>query len=192
MWRISALKVYLKLNQKLVLITLSTHGKPSLNMKKKIWSNHPISRNILLQNSLGRNPPNFWVGNLENRWLHKFILTLSDLYHALLWFSLLHCHVPEWKPNVIYFWAVNKSHKFESLLELGHSIFAVQVSNYNSLNNTIYSLLLNPILGIFHVVKKIICFFSFLPTTIMAPNLVFKILRVQTKTLWKIRKGIHI
>ena len=34
-WRISALKVYLKLNQKEVLINLSTHGKPSLKMKKK-------------------------------------------------------------------------------------------------------------------------------------------------------------
>ena len=30
-----ALKVYLKLNQKLLLITLSIHGKPSLNMQKK-------------------------------------------------------------------------------------------------------------------------------------------------------------
>ena len=34
-WKISALKVYLKLNQKVVLITLSTHDKPSLNMQKK-------------------------------------------------------------------------------------------------------------------------------------------------------------
>ena len=33
--RISALKVYLKLNQKVVLKTLSTHDKPSLNMQKK-------------------------------------------------------------------------------------------------------------------------------------------------------------
>ena len=33
--RISALKVYLKLNQKVVLITLSTHDKPSLNMQEK-------------------------------------------------------------------------------------------------------------------------------------------------------------
>jgi hypothetical protein len=35
----------LKLNQKLVLITLSTHGKSSSNMKKN-WSNCPISRDI--------------------------------------------------------------------------------------------------------------------------------------------------
>ena len=34
-WRISALKVYLKLNQKVVLTDVSTHGKPSLNMQKK-------------------------------------------------------------------------------------------------------------------------------------------------------------
>ena len=34
-WRISALKVYLKLNQKVVRITLSTYDKPSLNMQKK-------------------------------------------------------------------------------------------------------------------------------------------------------------
>ena len=33
--RISALKVYLKLNQKVVGITLSTYDKPSLNMQKK-------------------------------------------------------------------------------------------------------------------------------------------------------------
>ena len=33
-WRISALKVYLKLNQKLVLITFSTHEKPSWNVQK--------------------------------------------------------------------------------------------------------------------------------------------------------------
>ena len=39
----------MKLNQNLVLITLSTHGKPSLNMQKKIWSNHPIPRDIQLQ-----------------------------------------------------------------------------------------------------------------------------------------------
>ena len=30
-----ALKVYLKLNQREVPITLNTHGKPSLNMQKK-------------------------------------------------------------------------------------------------------------------------------------------------------------
>ena len=35
MWRISALKVYLKLNQK-VPITLSTHGKPNSNMQKNL------------------------------------------------------------------------------------------------------------------------------------------------------------
>ena len=69
-WRISALKVYFKLNQKVVLITLCTHGKPSLNMQ--------ISRDIQLQNFQGRNPSNFLVANLENWWLHKFILTLSD------------------------------------------------------------------------------------------------------------------
>ena len=40
-WRISALKVYLKLNQKVVRITLSTYDKPSLNMQK-IGSNCPI------------------------------------------------------------------------------------------------------------------------------------------------------
>ena len=34
-WRISALKVYLKFYQQLVLITLSTHGKNSLNIQKK-------------------------------------------------------------------------------------------------------------------------------------------------------------
>ena len=28
---------------------MSTHGKPSLNMQKKSWSNHPISRDIQLQ-----------------------------------------------------------------------------------------------------------------------------------------------
>ena len=39
----------MKLNQKLVLITLSTHGKPNLNMQKDIWSNHPIPRDIQLQ-----------------------------------------------------------------------------------------------------------------------------------------------
>ena len=33
-WEITALKVYLKLNQKVVRITLSTYHKPSLNMKK--------------------------------------------------------------------------------------------------------------------------------------------------------------
>ena len=35
---ISALKVYLKLNQKLVRITLSTYDKPRLNMQKKMGS----------------------------------------------------------------------------------------------------------------------------------------------------------
>ena len=34
--RISALKVYLKFNKKLVLITLSTHGKSSFNMQKHL------------------------------------------------------------------------------------------------------------------------------------------------------------
>ena len=34
-WRISALKVHLKINQKLIIITLSTNGKSSLNLKKK-------------------------------------------------------------------------------------------------------------------------------------------------------------
>ena len=78
-WRISALKVYSKLNQKVIRIILSTYDKPSLNMQKKIGSNCPISRDIQLQNFQGRNPSNFWVANLENRWLHKFILTLSSL-----------------------------------------------------------------------------------------------------------------
>ena len=37
------------------------------------------SRDIQLQNFQGRNPSNFWVGNLENKWLHKLVQTLSDL-----------------------------------------------------------------------------------------------------------------
>ena len=45
---------------------------------KKNESNCPISRDIQLQNFQGRNPSNFWVANLENQWLHKFIPTLSD------------------------------------------------------------------------------------------------------------------
>ena len=59
-------------------VYLLTHGKPSLNMQKKLVK-YPISRDIQLQNFQGRNPSNFWVGNLENWWLHKFTLTLSDL-----------------------------------------------------------------------------------------------------------------
>ena len=35
-WRISALKVYLKLKQKVVKIILSIYDKPSLNMQKKL------------------------------------------------------------------------------------------------------------------------------------------------------------
>ena len=46
---------------------------------KKIGSNCPISRDIQLQNFQGRNTSNFLVATLENQWLHKFILTLSDL-----------------------------------------------------------------------------------------------------------------
>ena len=64
----------------MALITLSSHDKPSLSIQNKIWSNHPISRDIQLQNFQGINPSNFWVGNLENRWLHKSVLILSDLY----------------------------------------------------------------------------------------------------------------
>ena len=75
-WTISALKVFLKLNQTVVLITFSTHDKPSWNVQKILIK----SRDIQLQNFQGRNPSNFWVGNLENRCLHKFVLTLSDLY----------------------------------------------------------------------------------------------------------------
>ena len=56
--RISALKVYLKLNQKVVKTTLSTYDKPSLNMQK-IGTNCPISRGIQLKNFQGRNPSNF-------------------------------------------------------------------------------------------------------------------------------------
>ena len=66
-WRISDQKVYLKLNQKVVLTDVSTHGKPSLNMQKKVWWDCPISRDIELQNFHGRNPSNFWVANLENQ-----------------------------------------------------------------------------------------------------------------------------
>ena len=40
-WRISALKVGLKLNQKVVRIFLSTYDKPSLNIKKKLDSGFP-------------------------------------------------------------------------------------------------------------------------------------------------------
>ena len=61
-------------------MTLSAHGKPSLNMQN-IGSNCPIFRGIELQNFQGRNPWNFWVSNLENRWLHKSTQTLSDLYN---------------------------------------------------------------------------------------------------------------
>ena len=42
-WRISALKVYLQLNQKAARITLTKYDKPSLNMQKQIWANCPIS-----------------------------------------------------------------------------------------------------------------------------------------------------
>jgi hypothetical protein len=35
--RISALKVYLKFNKKGILVILSTHGKPSLNMQKRLF-----------------------------------------------------------------------------------------------------------------------------------------------------------
>ena len=82
-WRISALKVYLKLNHKVVLITLSTHGKPSLNMQKQsgqivlcldIFNFKTFRAEILQIFEL--------VIYLENWWLHKFILTLSDLYQS--------------------------------------------------------------------------------------------------------------
>ena len=48
----------LKLNQKVVKITLSTYDKPSLNMQKN-GSDCPISRDIQFQNFQGRNPSNF-------------------------------------------------------------------------------------------------------------------------------------
>ena len=78
LWEITALKVYLKLNQKVIRITLSTYDEPSLNMQNKIGSSCPIFRNILHQNFQGKSFK-FWVANLENRWLHKFIQTLFDL-----------------------------------------------------------------------------------------------------------------
>ena len=87
-WRISPLKVYLKLNQKVVLITLSTHDKTSLNMQKDLVK---FSKDIQLQNFQGRNFSNFWVGNLGNRWLHKFILTLSDLWNCPLFLGQFFC-----------------------------------------------------------------------------------------------------
>ena len=68
----------MKLNQKVVRVTLSTNDKPTLNMIKN-GSNCPIFRDIQLQTFQGRNPSNVWVANLENQWLHKFVLDLSDL-----------------------------------------------------------------------------------------------------------------
>ena len=80
-WRISALKVYLKGNQKVVHTTniFSTQGKPSLTIQKN-WSNCPISRDIQHQNFKGRNPSNCWAGNLKNHWLHKFSLTFRQIW----------------------------------------------------------------------------------------------------------------
>ena len=77
--RISALKVYLKLNQKVVRVTLSTNDKPSLNMQKKIGQIVLYLQIFNFKTFRARNPSNFGVANLENRWLYKFILTLSDL-----------------------------------------------------------------------------------------------------------------
>ena len=46
--------------------------------KEQVKSSY-IYRDIQLQNFTARNPHDIFVGNLEIRWLHKFILTLSDL-----------------------------------------------------------------------------------------------------------------
>ena len=58
-------------------------------------------------NFSGRNPSNFWVANLENRWLHKIILTLADLYEAYC--SLLYLRatraIAQYCVGVFYFWA---------------------------------------------------------------------------------------
>jgi hypothetical protein len=52
--------------KKEVLITLSAHGKLSLNGYAKILSNRPTSGDIQLQNFQGRNSYNIFVGNLKN------------------------------------------------------------------------------------------------------------------------------
>jgi hypothetical protein len=57
----SALKVYLKPNQKIVRITFSTYDKPSLKMQKN-WVKLSYSTSKLS----GHNLSNFWVANLEN------------------------------------------------------------------------------------------------------------------------------
>ena len=45
---------------------------------KKIWSNHPISRDIQLQNFHGRNPSNFWVKLVI--WKINYIINSFWLY----------------------------------------------------------------------------------------------------------------
>ena len=79
------LKLYLKVNQKVITIILSTYDKPSLNMQKQLdqivlW----LEIGIQLQNFKGRNPPNFWVAIWKiGDFINSFWLYLTFTKHSV-------------------------------------------------------------------------------------------------------------